>query len=80
MREKEVEEAKKDPVVSYLMSRVEIMIKKCRDNIRVDPRTLGPGLKIFWPIEVLDVEEVRKELEVLLTGTCFQRIILKTDR
>lgn len=57
--EKEVEETGKNPCVSYLMNKVEVMIKKCRDNIRIDPRTGGPGLKIFWPVEVLDVEEVK---------------------
>ncbi|MEM2930987.1 MAG: hypothetical protein QW797_09055, partial [Thermoproteota archaeon] len=41
-KEKEVEEAKKDPVVSYLLSRVEVMIRKCRDNIGVNPKTMGP--------------------------------------
>jgi len=71
--EKEVEEAKKDPIVSYLMGKVEVMIKKCRDNIRANPETLGPDFKIFWPVEVLDLEEVRKELEILLTRELFSK-------
>lgn len=71
--EREIEEVKKDPVVSYLMSRVEVMIMRCRDNIRVNPKTMGPDLKIFWPVEVLDVEEVRSELEILLTKNLFSK-------
>ncbi|MGB9717722.1 MAG: hypothetical protein ACPL4E_04705 [Thermoproteota archaeon] len=61
--EEEVEEAKKDPIISYLMSKVKVMIKKYGDNVRVDPKTRGHGLKFFWPIEVLDVKEVKNELE-----------------
>jgi hypothetical protein len=71
--EKEVEEAKKDPIVSYLMGKVEVMIKKCRDNIRANPETLGPDFKIFWPVEVLDLEEVKKELQTLLTTNLFSK-------
>lgn len=49
------------------------MIRKCRDNIRVNPKTPGPDLKIFRPVEVLNIEEVRNELEVLLTKNLFSK-------
>ncbi|MEM4169492.1 MAG: hypothetical protein QXZ66_03100 [Thermoproteota archaeon] len=71
--EKEVEEAKKNPIVSELMSKVDVMIKKYPDNIRVDPKTLRSGLKIFWPVEVLEIKEVKDELEMLLTKTFFSK-------
>jgi len=71
--EKEVEEVKKDPYVSYLMNKVKVIIRKCPDNIRVDPKTNGPGLKIFWPIEVLEVKEVDDELKMLLTKVFFSK-------
>ncbi|MEM3649057.1 MAG: hypothetical protein QW506_07855, partial [Thermoproteota archaeon] len=63
--EKEVEEVKKNQYVSELMCKVNVIIKKYPDNIRVDPKTWRRGLKIFWPIEVLDVKEVKDELEML---------------
>jgi len=71
--EKEVEEVKKDPYVSELMVKVDVVIKKYPDDIRIDRKTYGPGLKFFWPVEVLEVEEVRKELEILLTRELFSK-------
>jgi len=71
--EKEVEEAKKNQYVSELMSKVDVVIKKYPDNIRIDRKTYGPGLKFFWPVEVLEMEEVKKELEILLTRELFSK-------
>jgi len=71
--EKEVEEAKKNPYVSYLMSKVNVVIKKYPDNIRVDPKTWRRGLKFFWPVEVFEIKEVKDELETLLTKTFFSK-------
>lgn len=71
--EKEVEEVKKNQYVSELMCKVNVIIKKYPDNIRVDPKTLGSGLKFFWPVEVLDVKEVKDELEMLLTKKFFSK-------
>ncbi len=70
---KEVEEAKKDPIVSELMSKVNVMIKKSPDNIRIDRETYGSGLKFFWPVEVLEVKEVKDELEMLLMKSFFSK-------
>ncbi|MEM3449780.1 MAG: hypothetical protein QXP38_13095, partial [Nitrososphaerota archaeon] len=67
--EKEVEEVKKNQYVSELMCKVNVIIKKYPDNIRVDPKTWRRGLKFFWPVEVLEVKEVKDELEMLLTKT-----------
>ncbi|MEM3649060.1 MAG: hypothetical protein QW506_07870 [Thermoproteota archaeon] len=71
--EKEVEEAKKNPIVSELMSKVDVVIKKYPDNIRIDPKTQGRGPKFFWPVEVLEIKEVKDELEMLLTKTFFSK-------
>jgi len=71
--EKEVEEAKKNQYVSELMAKVDVVIKKYPDNIRIDRKTYGPGLKFFWPVEVLEMEEVKKELEILLTRELFSK-------
>ena len=70
---KEVEEAKKDPIISELMFKVDVVIKKYPDNIRVEPKTLGRGLKFFWPVEVLGLDEVKNELEMLLMKTFFSK-------
>jgi len=66
--EDEIDEQKANPYVSELMRKVNVMIRNYRDDIRT---RLSP--RIFWPIQTLEMKEVKDELEILLTNDLFSK-------
>jgi len=61
--ENELNEVCAKSLVAQLMKEVKVVIRCSRDSIRTE---FSP--RIFWPVEVLDVKEVKDDVETLTTN------------